>query len=212
MKTKNLLLIFTRNPELGKVKSRLAKDVGDLTALNIYKDLLAHTKHIAQQTNADRFVFYTERIEENDLWPTSDFNKFVQSHGDLGQKMKNAFEFGFQSGYENIIVIGSDILELNETIINTAFDLLENKDAVIGPAEDGGYYLLGLTKMIPDLFENKLWGTDSVFNSTTSDLDKLNQNYTLLEVLNDIDYVTDIKDSNMILKYNLESYNKEKTC
>ncbi|MGB1294290.1 MAG: TIGR04282 family arsenosugar biosynthesis glycosyltransferase [Flavobacteriales bacterium] len=212
MKTKNLLLIFTRNPELGKVKSRLAKDVGELTALNIYKDLLAHTKHIAQQTNADRFVFYTEKIEENDLWPTSDFNKFVQSHGDLGQKMKSAFEFGFQSGYENIIVIGSDILELNETIINTAFDLLENKDAVIGPAEDGGYYLLGLTKMIPDLFENKLWGTDSVFNSTTSDLDKLNQNYTLLEVLNDIDYVTDIKDSNMILKYNLESYNKEKTC
>lgn len=212
MKTKNLLLIFTRNPELGKVKSRLAKDVGELTALNIYKDLLAHTKHIAQQTNADRFVFYTEKIEENDLWPTSDFNKFVQSQGDLGQKMKSAFELGFQSSYENIIVIGSDILELNETIINTAFDLLENKDAVVGPAEDGGYYLLGLTKMIPDLFENKLWGTDSVFNSTTSDLDKLNQNYTLLEVLNDIDYVTDIKDSNMILKYNLESYNKEKTC
>ncbi len=212
MTNKNLLIIFTRNPELGKVKSRLAKDVGNETALAIYKDLLQHTHDIALDVDADKYLFYSESIHHNDMWSSAIFNKFKQNGNDLGIKMLNAFKEGFKAGYKNIAIIGSDILELNSNHISQAFKNIENNEVVIGPAVDGGYYLLGLSKLIEPLFKNKTWGTDTVLKSTVSDLAEMNQNYKLLTELNDIDYVSDIKDSNMILKYNLESFNKERTC
>ena len=212
MTNKNLLIIFTRNPELGKVKSRLAKDVGNETALAIYKDLLQHTHDIALEVNADRFLYYSEAIHNNDMWKETNFHKFVQQGEDLGIKMLNAFKDGFKAGYSNIAIIGSDILELKSDQITQAFNEIESHDVVLGPALDGGYYLLGLSKLIEPLFKNKAWGTETVLKSTLSDLAEMNQSYKLLSELNDIDYVSDIKDSNMILKYNLESFNQEKTC
>lgn len=212
MTNKNLLIIFTRNPELGKVKSRLAKDVGNETALAIYKDLLQHTHDIALEVNADRFLYYSEAIHTNDMWKETDFHKFVQQGEDLGIKMLNAFKDGFKAGYSNIAIIGSDILELKSDHITQAFNKIESHNVVLGPALDGGYYLLGLSKLIEPLFKNKAWGTETVLKSTLSDLAEMNQSYKLLSELNDIDYVSDIKDSNMILKYNLESFNQEKTC
>lgn len=212
MTTKNLLIIFTRNPELGKVKSRLAKDVGEGTALAIYKDLLQHTHDIALDVDADRFLYYSESIQQNDMWSKTQFHKFIQEGEDLGLKMWNAFKDGFKAGYKNIAIIGSDILELKANHINQAFKAIEQNKVVIGPALDGGYYLLGLSKPIEPLFKNKVWGTNTVLKSTCSDLVEMNQNFKLLTELNDIDYVSDIKDSHMILKYNLESFNQEKTC
>lgn len=212
MTNKNLLIIFTRNPELGKVKSRLAKDVGQETALAIYKDLLQHTHDIALNVDADKFLYYSESIQQNDMWNNTDFHKLIQKGEDLGIKMWNAFKDGFKAGYKNIAIIGSDILELEEELINKAFKAIEKEEVVIGPALDGGYYLLGLSKPIETLFKNKNWGTDSILKSTCSDLAEMNQNFKLLTELNDIDYISDIKDSHMILKYNLESFNQEKTC
>jgi len=212
MTNKNLLIIFTRNPELGKVKSRLAKDVGDATALAIYKDLLQHTHNIALEVDTDRFLYYSESIQKNDMWSEHHFHKFIQEGEDLGLKMWNAFKDGFKAGYKNIAIIGSDILELSSNHITQAFKAIEHEEVVIGPAVDGGYYLLGLSKPIEPIFKNKIWGTDSVLKSTCSDLAEMNQNFKLLSELNDIDYVSDIKDSHMILKYNLESFNQEKTC
>ncbi len=212
MTNKNLLIIFTRNPELGKVKSRLAKDVGNETALAIYKDLLKHTHDIAINVKADRYLFYSESIQQNDMWTKDKFTKLLQKGDDLGLKMLNAFKEGFNAGYENIAIIGSDILELTSDQINHAFNALKSTNVVIGPAVDGGYYLLGLSKLIEPLFKNKAWGTETVLKSTVSNLAEMNQSYKLLSELNDIDYVSDIKDSHMILKYNLASYNQEKTC
>lgn len=212
MTNKNLLIIFTRNPELGKVKSRLAKDVGAETALAIYKDLLKHTHDIALQVDADRNLYYSEAIHKQDMWSETQFNKFVQKGEDLGIKMLNAFKDGFKAGYKNIAIIGSDILELKANHITDAFKKIENNEVVIGPAKDGGYYLLGLSKMIEPLFKNKAWGTETVLKSTLSNLVEINQNFKLLTELNDIDYVSDIKDMSLILKYNLESFKQEKTC
>lgn len=189
---KNLLLIFTRNPELGKVKTRLAKDVGDENALEIYKILLNHTHKVTETLNVVKQVWYSKAIKEEDLWGNGEYEKHLQLGNDLGARMQLAFQKGFQSGYKNIIVIGSDLYDINTEEIREAFVALEKHDTVIGPAEDGGYYLLGLTEMIPEIFENKPWGTDTVLQKTLKDLSK--QPYELLDEKNDVDYWSDIED------------------
>lgn len=200
MKNKNLLLIFTRNPELGKVKSRLAKDIGEEKALNIYSELLKHTESISAPLDCTKWVFYSENINKNDLWSNTIFQKKLQFGNDLGIRMQNAFQEGFTSGFENIIIIGSDIYDLQQKHIALAFTSLENNNAVIGPSDDGGYYLLGLKKMIPEVFKNKNWGTDTVLKNTLMDLESHAPIYQL-ENLNDIDVISDINPDSYLRKF-----------
>lgn len=192
--TNNALIIFTRNPELGKVKTRLASTIGDEKALEIYKELLLHTMETTKNIDGDVFVLYDKKIEENDIWPNETYHKFVQSGEDLGEKMQNAFQKLFDLNYQNCIIIGSDLFDLNEKLISDAFQVLDKNDVVIGPAEDGGYYLLGLKKIIPEIFKNKKWGTSSVFADTLKDLENLKIDYT--KKLNDIDTFEDLEKSN----------------
>ena len=192
MKT-NALIIFVRNPELGKVKTRLAITIGNEKALEVYKDLLSHTMTITQTIDCDKFVFYDNSIDLNDIWSTNLFEKKIQFGADLGAKMQNAFQELFNLGYKNCIIVGSDLFDLQAKHINQAFHKLERNDAVIGPAEDGGYYLLGLKKIIPALFSNKNWGTETVLKDTLKDLSSCSVN--LLEILNDIDTIEDLEKS-----------------
>jgi len=191
--SKNLLLIFTRNPVLGKCKTRLAAKVGDETALNIYKFLLQHTVDFTKDLEAAKQVYYSEEIWEDDIWDATYFDKRLQSGEDLGARMANAFQAGFSSGFEKIIVIGSDMFDLNKADIKSAFSELRHNDYVIGPASDGGYYLLGMTTFNLELFQNKLWGKSSVFEATLKDLE--NEKLSLLDERNDIDLYEDIKDN-----------------
>ncbi len=191
--SKNLLLIFTRNPELGKCKTRLAATVGDEAALEIYKFLLEHTRSISQGLHTDKWICYSQEIWENDIWERSVYQKKLQWGEGLGERMSHAFKEGFEAGHQKIIIIGSDIYDLSEKNIQDAFLKLEEHDYVIGPAIDGGYYLLGMTHFTPSLFEDKPWGTDRVLELTLEDLK--NKNYTLLPPKNDIDYFEDIKDN-----------------
>lgn len=190
--SKKALIIFTRNPVLGKVKTRLAKTIGNEAALNIYNHLLLHTATTVAQVKADRFVFYSKSIHKNDVWNSSLFRKKLQYGEDLGMKMKNAFNELFLLGYKEVIIVGSDLLDLQPKHIEEAFHKLENHDVVIGPAEDGGYYLLGMKTLHSQIFNNKKWGTDTVFQNTINDLQS--ESVFLLEVLNDIDIYEDIKD------------------
>ncbi len=188
---KNLLIIFTRNPELGKVKTRLAKEVGDRAALDIYKFLLRHTVFIAKDLECDKSVYYSEEIHHGDIWEEAVFQKELQQGEDLGSRMKNAFEEGFKSGYKSIIIIGSDMYDLAADDLRKAFSMLENNEFVIGPAEDGGYYLLGMNRMESSVFKNKNWGTSTVLQQTLNNLK--DRNIKLLEERNDVDYYQDIK-------------------
>ena len=188
----NLLLIFTRNPELGKGKRRLAATVGDEAALDIYKFLLGHTVAITKNLYAEKEVYYSEEIWENDIWDNQKFGKKLQVGEDLGIRMANAFQEGFQNEYQKIIIIGSDMLDLSQEDLENAFKSLEKNDFVVGPAEDGGYYLLGMKKFMPALFKNKAWGTETVLKDTLADLK--NETTALLETKNDVDYYEDIKD------------------
>lgn len=191
-KSKNLLLIFTRNPELGKCKTRLADKVGDAAALDIYKFLLDHTVQITAHLYAKKTVYYSEEIWENDIWENKVFDKKLQHGNDLGDRMANAFLDGFQQDFEKIIVIGSDMYDLSQEDLETAFKALDENDFVIGPAIDGGYYLLGMKHFIPDLFQAKEWGTATVLQDTLSNL--VAEKAALLAPKNDVDHYEDIKN------------------
>lgn len=192
MKEKNLLMIFTRNPELGKCKTRLAATIGNQAALEVYQILLNHTVNITKDLDITKEVHYSVKVRENDIWDNDIYRKKQQSGEDLGQRMKNAFQNGFTNGYTNIIIIGSDMYDLSQKDIENAFRALEDHEYVIGPAMDGGYYLLGMKKMNSRVFENKAWGTETVLQNTLNDLQQTN--IKLLEERNDIDYYEDIKD------------------
>lgn len=184
------LIIFVRNPVLGKVKTRLATTLGEEKALAVYKHLLQHTKNITQNLPVAKFVFYADEINTNDLWNGND--KYLQKGNGLGEGMKNAFEYLFANGFKKIIIIGSDCFDLTEEILSNAFLQLNEKQIVIGPATDGGYYLLGMQSPLKDLFENKAWSSDTVFNDTIKQIRKNNFSVYLLPALNDVDEERDI--------------------
>jgi len=190
--TDGLLIIFVKNPILGQVKTRLAATVGDARALEIYQKLLDHSAKITIELPIDKVVLYSNFIDNNDIWDQKHYQKQLQTQGDLGQKMSDAFEWGFQSGYKEISIIGSDCYELNPEIIMSGFQELSTHDAVLGPTRDGGYYLLGLKKLRGELFQNKNWGTDSVAADTLNDLNELDLDYRTLETLNDVDTEDDL--------------------
>jgi len=197
--SKSALIIFTRNPKLGKCKTRLANTIGDEAALKIYKHLLNHTASVLKNINIDKFVFYSESIINDAIWNTSFFKKRLQKGNDLGERMQNAFSELFNLGYEKVVIIGSDLLDLNSEIITKAFKKLHDFEYVIGPAKDGGYYLLGKKTLNSIIFKNKIWGTDSVLKNTLNNLQT--STVYLLETLNDIDTFEDIKPYPELKKY-----------
>ena len=197
--SKKALIIFTRNPELGKCKTRLAKKIGDENALEVYKYLLNHTASISEDIIADRYVFYSENIINEDLWDSNVFRKKLQHGNDLGERMSTAFRELLEIGYEKVVIIGSDLLDLDAATVNDAFTQLDFNDVVIGPALDGGYYLLGLKNLYPKLFLNKEWGTSSVLKDSINDLQ--NSKIYVLKELNDIDTFEDMQHYTELTKF-----------
>lgn len=191
--SKHLLLLFTRNPELGKVKTRLAKTIGDQAALDIYTFLLQHTQEVTHDLPCDKAVYYSVKVRENDIWSSDMYQKYAQEGDDLGARMQHAFAKGFAQGYEKIVIIGSDLYDLQKKHILAAFEALTTNDVVIGPAEDGGYYLLGMKTLHTQVFQHKEWGTDTVRQDTLNDLK--DSKIHLLEPLNDIDVFEDIQNN-----------------
>lgn len=184
------LIIFIRKPELGKVKTRLAKEVGAEKALDIYTQLLEHTKKVALEVSCDRLLFYEGEIDQNDSWSSEHFKKFKQKGKDLGQKMEHAFDVALES-YESVVIIGSDCAELNKNDIETAFYELDEHDVVIGPARDGGYYLLGVTDPQLFLFDNMPWSEDNLLEETIFAIQDRGLMYALLKTKSDIDFKED---------------------
>jgi len=188
---KNALIIFSRTPVIGKCKTRLAKMIGPAMALEVYEHLLSNCARVTKDLKMDKFVFYSEQINSQDVWDNAFFFKSNQEGTSLGDRMENAFISLFNKGYQRIVIIGTDIPDLNSKHILKAFDALRNHDYVIGPSIDGGYYLLGMKSINHCLFRNKKWGESTVLEETI--LNIKNQNLHLLEKLNDIDTFEDLK-------------------
>ena len=198
MESKTLIIVFVRNTQLGAVKTRLASTIGDRIALKIYKALLKHTAREVNKVSADKKVLYSEYIKDVDIWGEMNFLKGLQSKGNLGQRMESAFKTAFAKGYKNVVIVGSDLYSLKSSHIETAIKQLKKNEVVLGPAADGGYYLLGLKMSLSALFCNKQWGSATVLEDTLNDLKS--SSVFLLEPLNDIDTFEDLKKEPELLK------------
>lgn len=182
----NAVIVFQKNAELGKVKTRLAATLGDQQALDIYRHLIDKTySQLSGISDADIFVYFSEFHEKSSL--KIPHQTAVQKGVDLGERMKSAFEEVFAKGYKRVILIGTDCPDIETNILNQALQELLSNDAVFGPALDGGYYLIGLKEVYSEIFENIPWSTDKVLQLTEKQLNKRKLTYSLLKPLRDID-------------------------
>ena len=184
-----LLIVFVRNPAKGRVKKRLAASVGEEAALQIYQQLLEGLAAVLREVEVQQEVHYSDFIPEQDLWGGKE--KRLQEGEDLGERMAGAFQKGFQEGYRQIVLIGSDLPYLSPQDLQAAFSALDKHDYVLGPAEDGGYYLIGMKSLNSKLFRNKSWGSSSVLQETLEELQ--NDSLFLLEERRDLDTYEDLK-------------------
>jgi uncharacterized protein len=191
MKQQDILIIFYKNLVRNKVKTRLAATIGADKAFEIYKAMVEEINSKSQVIKVDKTVYYSDQITKDDVW-NSHFKKELQRGENLGEKMMNAFKDVFALGYTKAVLIGTDIPSLTENILNDAFNKLDNNDIVIGPAYDGGYYLIGMRAIQSSLFEDIKWSSSQVLEQTTTRIDNLNLSYSLLPQLHDIDEEKDL--------------------
>jgi len=191
------LLFFIKNPEKGNVKTRLASAVGDKTAVKLYKRFLLE---MLFTLNRGTFIFYLCYSPESPLrslkdWLGDHYLFMPQTGEDLGERMKNGFAEAISMNFKRVVLIGSDIPDLSLEFIEEAFTSLQEKDAVIGPSLDGGYYLIGFKKetFSPRVFEGIRWSTGSVFEKTLEVLEREGLTVHTLQPLRDIDTVGDLR-------------------
>lgn len=184
------IILFVRRPILGKVKTRLAQELGDARALEIYRLLLCHTHYILATSDARLYVYYSDAIEEVDMWSDIAHSKRLQVTGDLGARMQHAFD-EVLTDHDHALIIGSDCAQLRQHHITHAWRLLESEDVVIGPTYDGGYYLLGIKAMHPSLFDEMPWSTERVAELTIKRAADAGLKTGQIDKLSDIDYKED---------------------
>jgi len=181
-----IIVVFSKAPIVGKVKSRLAVDIGEEAALSIHQQLFAHTQSIVEQTGIPSTTYFTEP-------PLIPFHKpwSVQHGVELGERMANAFEYELNHNHK-VCLIGSDCFDINTDDLSEAMSSLDQFDLIIGPARDGGYYLIGMKKSYPELFHHINWGTDAVFRQTIAIAKQLGLKFYVLQERTDIDTIEDI--------------------
>ena len=190
-----LLLVFLKNPEPGRVKTRLAAGIGDTQALAVYQRLLDLTASACDPLVVRKEAWYAQRMPLAGEWQMPGMAARIQVGHDLGERMEHAFNEGFASGHSPVIIIGTDCPGLTSAILQEAIDAFGAHDAVIGPARDGGYYLLGLRAPFADVFSNKQWSTSSVLAETMTDLDRAGKRTYVLPELIDVDTEADLHDT-----------------
>lgn len=188
-KQEKALAIFLKNQRLGAVKTRLAKAIGDQKALEIYTALVTLTLKAASDVGASRHLFYSETLESvpNDLQA----KQHVQVGTGIGERMNNAFELLLKH-YHKVVLIGSDLPDISATLIEEAFTKLDAYDVVIGPAKDGGYYLIGLKAPKPTLFTSIEFSTSKVFEHTLMLAEAEKIKVAILKTLRDVDTLEDL--------------------
>ena len=195
--TKKGLIIFAREPLPGKVKTRLAAGIGDSAAARLYRAMLQDVLDISRKLTDVKTVVFWDCEERTLPLLAKRYQCFSrrQTAGVLGQRMRAAFEAMFSDGIKNCCIIGSDIPDLPLLYIQKAFELLaeDQTDAVFGPSADGGYYLLGLKNMVPQLFTDIDWSTPLVLRQSMEAAQSAGVTTALLPEWYDIDTLDDLK-------------------
>lgn len=199
--TKNCLILFTRYPTVGTTKTRLISHLGAEQAANLQRQM---TEHIVDKTHplrsrggcAMEIHFTGSSLSQMQDWLGMQLTYRSQQGRDLGERLHRAFTEGFQDNCERVVVIGSDCPAISTDHLDQAFHQLNSHDLVLGPAWDGGYYLVGLSRSSAqrcgELFQNIAWGTEQVFAQTVAIAHHLNLTWATLEPLCDIDRPEDI--------------------
>lgn len=195
MSEKRLLIVFVKNAVLGTAKTRLAKTIGDKKAFEVYKHLMQITENATSEVeNCTVHVYFSSEKDES-RWPNHE--QFVQRGNDLGERMKDAFRRGFDMGFKQIVGIGADLPDLTPELIEKGFAQLGENHVVFGPADDGGYYLVGMTQMINTIFEDKPWSQKDLLLKTRVELIKMGADMEFIDPLNDIDTEEDLLNSSL---------------
>lgn len=208
------IIVFVRYPVEGKVKTRLAATLGNKVAKELYKNFAeAVINSVKKIKNTYKYVFYSDKNEKPLIkkWLGINFIYAAQSGNDLGERMKEAFRIVFSHGAKKAVIVGTDIPDLSKEIINKGIEALENSDVVIGPCKDGGYYLLGIKKYYPQIFEDIKYSSANVLAQTLKKIKESNLTVTLINELQDIDTEGDLikwlkESENGTLKSEVELY------
>lgn len=192
------LIVFLKYPEPGQVKTRLARLIGKEKAASIYRNLVEATFDSVTPLHShevDVTIAFEPPEKENEIkgWLPGPFEYFPQKGGDLGGRLREAARQAFSEGARQVILIGTDTPNLTSDEILEGFDLLEEHNAILGPAWDGGYYLIGMNSFEPALFQEISWSSPFVLQETVSKLKQLNWSYATLSLKRDVDYVEDLE-------------------
>lgn len=205
------LVVLAREPEEGKVKSRLNQDLSARDTLDLYQAFVLDTLHLAFSAEVGHLyvaclangpkVHLTELLTHFAAELKGKKREFLkeklvlidQRGRQLGERLEKTFRQVFQEGYKEVVIIGIDSPSLPKKTLDRAFKVLHKKDVVLGPTLDGGYYLLGLAKLHPQLFEGISWGTGGVYRETVERIKKLGLEWEELELWYDVDTTDDLE-------------------
>jgi uncharacterized protein len=196
---KDCLIIFTRYPEAGKVKTRLIPALGAAGAAALHQRMVEHTLEKARALRQGKKLaievwFTGGSIAQMQDWLGTDVAYQPQPVGDLGDRIASAFKSAFSKGYDAAVIVGTDCPDLNFTLLEKSFGILQQHELVLGPAIDGGYYLVGLRRFVPELFEGIAWSTQAVLGQTLAIAQQLNLAPVLLDCLSDVDLPQDLEN------------------
>ena len=191
--SKEVLSIFVKNLIPGTVKTRLAVDLGMDLAMEIYKELVGITAEVTDVLKLNKCVYYSEYIESHDQFDDAKYQKHIQEGKNLGQRMQNCFYDAFELGFDKMILIGSDTPDITDKIISQGFAALDKHDVVIGPAQDGGFYLIGMKEPHENLLNKQAYGHDEVLNELLDEIEDRDLSVFKLPTLIDIDVKDDLK-------------------
>jgi rSAM/selenodomain-associated transferase 1 len=194
--TEERLVVFAKAPRLGQVKTRLCPPLNAESALELHCALVEQTISKLERISRPDFahwVFVSEALEEPSLFKIPDtWTLRIQRGKNLGERLENAFRTAFEDGVKRIVVVGSDSPTVPLECIDEAFEELTRHDVVIGPALDGGYYLLGSSRFVPELFRDISWGGPQVLQETDEALIRTGRSFTHLIPWYDIDTDEDL--------------------
>lgn len=209
----NCVLFFVKYPAVGRVKTRLAKQLGRKAASDLYKNFVNDILAMLNNLSVSLKIFFDPPDTKKQIqqWLGEKYSYAPQTGQGLGQRMKNAFLQAFSEGFKSVIIIGSDSPDLPADFINRALSVLNTHDVVIGPSSDGGYYLIGFVRdtFLPEVFEEISWGSDSVFEQTINILKQHKQKLYLLPQWYDVDTSEDLKS--LLLRNKNTAFTKSAT-
>jgi len=197
--TDKAIIVFLKQPVKGRVKTRLAKTLGDDKALEIYIRLLNNIRESVQRVSCDIHLFYdSDAGVPHDPWKRDNYERWIQHGDNIGERMADAFDRIFERDYKKAVLIGADIWDLKPSDLENAFEFLGDNDVVLGPAVDGGYYLIGMKQRAPYLFSLKNWSHAKVYADTLELCSRHDLSAAPIRKLKDIDEQEDLEGTDLV--------------